>query len=165
MIQQTDAGYVIAADADENDVSRRNLVMPQTSYEVIAFAGANLPLRYQGLVYSRWLLGLRYGNEYYRLTSARSYFDHYHAFLTRLINQRGTIVRLAVLSDDHDVALGFSVARGRLLDFVHVQRDMRNQGIGSKLVPGDIEAITHLTKAGKAIWQTKYPQWYFDPFI
>lgn len=143
------------------------LALPPASpaaYTVLGISGRSLPERYQGLVFSRWLLSLRYGNEYFRYIRARSYFHHYHSYIGRVLQQRETLVRLAVLADDYDVALGFSVTRGNVLDYVHVQRDMRNQDIGTALVPEGIDTITHLTKSGRAIWIDKRPSWSFDPF-
>ncbi len=74
-------------------------------------------------------------------------------------------MKLAVLTDDRDVVLGFSVSRGKVLDYVHVQKDLRKQGIGTALIPLGIDTITHLTKSALPIWGSKYGSWKFNPFI
>jgi GNAT superfamily N-acetyltransferase len=73
-------------------------------------------------------------------------------------------VRLAVLSDDRDVVLGFSVSREDILDYVHVHKDMRKQGVATSLIPKDIKIITHLTKTALLVWP-KYENITFNPFI
>ncbi len=107
----------------------------------------------------------RYGNDYMKLADSDSYYRSYEIYLTLLLYKPEAVVRLAVLTDDPDVALGFSVVRGPILDYVHVHKDFRKQGIGKKLVPNDIETITHLTKTGMKLWSTKLPKATFDPFI
>lgn len=131
---------------------------------VLYFAG--LPERYRALVFSKWLRSLRYGNDYFRLIEAPAYYKSYHAYIEGILSSPSAAVRLAVLADDPDVVLGFSVARGTgtVLDYVHVQKDMRRQGIGRMLVPPGVTTITHVTKTGLSIWGSKYPQWAFNPF-
>lgn len=74
------------------------------------------------------------------------------------------MVALAVLTDDTDVVLGWSVYEGSILHFVFVKRDARKQGIGTELIPKNAEVITHLTKSGKAIWKKKHQYLKFNPF-
>ncbi len=107
---------------------------------------------------------LRYGNDWWRRVNADDYYANYDVYIDRLLHQPGTTVRLAVLAQAHDVVLGFSICRRNILDYVHVQADMRSQGIGSSLVPGDITTFTHLTKTGSTIWDHKKYDWTFNPF-
>lgn len=144
------------------------------SYKVIAFRGGLLPEQYKGVVYSKWLRSLRYGNDYFKLIDAPAYYEAYHRYISNILKH--AVVRLAVLSDDADVVLGFSVTRGTILDYVHVLRirlkvptgisvvDYRGRGIGKSLVPDNIEAFTHITKMGLIIWGNKYSHWKFNPF-
>jgi GNAT superfamily N-acetyltransferase len=136
-----------------------------SGYIIRSFMGVNLPDMYRGMVYSRWLRSLRYGNDYFRLMEPKSYYRAYQAYISEILSRENCVVHVAVLNDDRDVALGFAVTHGSVLDFVHVQKDMRMQGIGSKLVPPTIDRITHLTKHGLAIWGRKrYSHLKFDPF-
>ena len=133
------------------------------SYDIISFKGAVLPPAYTNMIYSRWLRSLRFGNDYYKLINSKDYYSSYQKHIAYILSLPTTVVRLAVLSDDHDVVLGFSVSRGDILDFVHVHKDMRRQGIAKSLVPKDIKTITHLTKTALIIWP-KY-EITFNPFI
>lgn len=138
--------------------------LPQTSYQVIAFPGRSLPQGYQNMVYSKWMRSLKYGNEYFKLAHSDSYFTAYRRYLESILNRADTVVRLAVLSDDRDVALGWSVIEGDTLHYVHVQHEQRNRGVGRSLVPKGINVITHLTKCGLRIWPKALPHAIFDPF-
>jgi GNAT superfamily N-acetyltransferase len=61
-------------------------------------------------------------------------------------------IRIACLKEAPAVIIGYSVITNKHLDFVYVKSDYRNQGIGTLLVPKDIETVTsELTKIGKVI--------------
>lgn len=134
------------------------------SYRIIAFSGLELPLQYRSLVYSKWLRSLRYGNDFFKLIEADAYYNAYHKHISLILSAPGSMVRLAVLSDDKDVVLGFSVSRFLALDYIHVHKDHRKCGIGTKLIPVGIDTITHVTKTALIIWPSKYGHWKFNPF-
>ena len=136
-----------------------------SGYKIIAFNGYMTPNDYRALVYSRWLRSLRFGNDYFKLVAQDAYYEAYHLYIQRILEHPDSMVRLAVLSDDADVVLGFSVSRGSILDYVHVHKDHRRLGIGRKLVPKDIDTITHLTRTGLAIFGSKHFNWAFNPFV
>lgn len=90
------------------------------------------------------------------------------------------LIKLAVLTEDKDVVLGFSVSREDVLDYIHVHKDSRKDaemlidgkvvkfpgGIGKKLLPKPLTTFTHLTKIALIIWQTeKYKHLKFNPKI
>ncbi len=139
--------------------------MPSSTYSIITFSATALPKEYLGLVFSKWLKSLRYGNELYKLIEPQAYWPIYHKYLEKIMGAQDAIVRLAVLTDDKDVVLGFSVSRGIILDYVYVHRDHRALGIGSHLIPKDIKHFTHVTKMGILLWRQKYRSWTFNPFI
>ncbi len=135
-----------------------------SSYRIKAYAARLLAPEYKGLIYSKWLRSLRYGNDYFKLVDPDAYYRAYHKYITAVLAFSDSIVRLAVLADDPDVVLGFSVARGNILDYVHVHKHQRRQGIGTRLIPEGIDTISHVTKTGLSIWGSKYGHWLFNPF-
>lgn len=139
-------------------------IAPST-YSVISFPASQLPDGYQAFVRSKWKRTLRHGNDYFKLTDSDAFFTNYERFLNYLFGKPGSIIRLAVLSDDPDVVLGFSLIEGHTLHYVYVQHEQRNRGIGRSLVPVRIDKITHLTKAGLNIWHNKLSHALFDPFM
>lgn len=135
-----------------------------SSYTVVAYPALVLPETFLGLIYARWLKTYRYGNDYLRLVKSKDYFPAYHRYISSILGRPETVVRLALLTEDRDVALGFSVCRGNLLDYVHVDRSQRRMGIGTSLVPKGIDTITHVTRTGLTIWGSHYGHWSFNPF-
>lgn len=138
--------------------------MSESTYKILSFPGKDLPTEYKGLVFSKWLRSLRYGNQLFKLMDSISYFQSYHHYIENLLQKPDSKISLAVLSEDKDVVLGFSVHRGRILDYIHVHQDQREHGIGNKLLPKDIREITHITKLGTLLWKKKHPDWKFNPF-
>ena len=136
---------------------------PQASYTVLKYQGSELPEQYKALVFSKWLRSLRYGNEYFKLIDQESYFLTYHAYVELVLRRKNTVVRLAVITDDQDTVLGFSVMEPKVLHYVHVHTNQRKQGIAKTLCK-DIEIITHITNDGLKVWG-KYPNIKFNPFI
>lgn len=134
------------------------------SYKVISFHGNELPEQYVGLVYSKWMRSLRYGNDFFKMIDSDSYYEAYESYIRTTLNRPSSLVRLGVLADDDDVVLGFSVSRWPILDYIHVHRDFRRSGIGTHLVPTGIETITHITNTGLSIWGSKYGRVKFNPF-
>ena len=137
------------------------------SYDVIVFEGKDLPEQYRGLVHAQWLHSQRFGSPWFKLIDSKVYYKEYDVVIKRILNEPDAVVRIAVLSDDHDVALGFSVIRSQVLDYVFVQKDHRRLGIAKKLVPPEVKVMSHLTRTSKLIWRDneKYRHFKFIPFL
>jgi len=118
---------------------------------------------YLGLIYASWLRSLRYGNDFFKLTDAKSYYLRYHDYIRGILYNPECTIRLALLADDPDVALGWSVSRGHILDYVYVLPPRRH-GVGRALIPDGIDTFTHITWTGAKIWASKFPDWKFNPF-
>lgn len=135
------------------------------SYDIISFPSAELPEDYKGLVYSRWLRSHRYGNFLFKMVDSDVYYDRYSKYIDTLLAKPESKVRLAVLSDNHDVALGFCVHRNDILDYVHVHYGCRSAGIASNLVPDKISYITHYTYMGSRFVTDRYGGFRFNPYL
>lgn len=133
-------------------------------YVVKEFPGQGVPESYHGFIIASWLKTFRYGNDYMRLVDQDHYFEAYKPYILHVLNKSDTKIRLAVLSDDHDVTLGFACTTGKTLHYAYVGIDYRNQGIGTKLIPKDIEDFTHITKIGLKLWPKKAPMAKLRPF-
>lgn len=136
----------------------------QPTYSILAFKAAELPKPYVGFIFSYWLKSFRHGNPFIKKANPGAYYKHYHTYIENLLNKPDSTIRLAVLSDDHDVVLGFSVVREDVLDYIFVQTNHRRQGIAKKLVPPGITTISHTTQLATRIWQKKYKEIKFNPF-
>lgn len=139
---------------------------PQATYKILEYHSSKLPTNYTALVYSRWLRSLRFGNPLFRKITSHQYYKHYHIYIEKLLAKPDSLTRLAVLEEDHDVCLGFSVSREDVLDYVHVHTDNRHIGIGTSLVPKGISTFTHITAIAIEIWNSReeYRHLKFNPF-
>lgn len=134
------------------------------SYKVVVMRGVDVAPPYINMVYSKWLRTLRQGNDYFKLIDSMAYYEVYHRRISSVLARQNTLVRLAILSDDEDVVLGLSVSEAKILHYVFTQPHMRRQGIAKDLVPFEVHTITHLTKTGLIIWNSKIPNAKFNPF-
>ncbi len=143
-----------------------NVTEESSSYSILAFPASKLPEQYLPLVYSKWLRSLRHGNPVFGKVPSDVYYEKYHKFIEHLMLKPDAIIRLAVLSDDHDVVLGFSVTREDVLDYVHVHKDHRKIGVAIALIPNSVTTFSHLTLTWLKIWQTRlrYKSLKFNPF-
>lgn len=135
-----------------------------SSYSIISYKGSELPEQFRAMIFSKWLRSLRFGNEFFKQIDSDSYYKNYHLFIENLLAKVTCKVRLAIVSETEDVVLGFAVYRTDILDYVHVHKDNRKIGIGTKLIPPNIFTITHLTKTAQILKDKKYKDWKFDPF-
>lgn len=135
-----------------------------SSYTIFRYSGEVLPFEFRNFVLANWLRSFRRGNDYMKLTDTVSYYAMYQLYIYKILDLPETSVRIASLTDDPDIALGFSVSRGNILDFVFVRKENRKFGIGKSLIPEGINTITHLTRTGMSIWNNKYPSWKFNLF-
>lgn len=133
------------------------------AYVVRALSGPDVD-PYRAMIYSKWLYSLRYGNDFFRMMEDKSFYRNYRAHIERILALPNTVVHVASIAGDHDVALGFSVCRPKVLDYVHVHKDQRLQGIARRLIPADTERVTHMTRTGLLLWGTKDHKMKFDPF-
>ena len=109
-------------------------------------------------IYSTWLRGLYYGNDWFRKIDKKSFFDKYRLVVGQLLLKSN--VRVAVLEEDPDVIVGYVVYSGHTLHWVYVKKNWRRLGVGRALIPDGIEVVTHLTKRAAKVNPYK-----FDPLI
>lgn len=162
-----DTGIQPPATSTQEDQMSEPLRLVDSTYSVIAYPAKELPKQYEPMIYSKWLRSLKFGNPAYKCLESSVYYKGYHDFIEKLMAKPDSVVRLAVLTDDQDIALGFSVAREDVLDYVHVQKDYRRQGIAKKLLPPKVTMFTHFTLVAGEIWRGnyKYRHLKFDPKV
>lgn len=136
------------------------------SYKITPYLWATLPEspNYKNMIISKWLRSLKHGNDTFELTDSKSYYAHYSKYIESVLNRPLTVIRVAALVDDPDVALGFSVSEKQTLHYVHVHRDQRRQGIATALLPTKVSTITHVTHDGVKFWNKKFKSAIFNPF-
>lgn len=149
---------------DEGSV-RSESKKEENSYKIVTYKGHLLDPKFNNMIYAKWLRSLRRGNDYFKLIYADDYFQTYYRYIKSVLERPTTEVRLAVLTDDSEISLGFCVYQPNTLHYIEVGNGFRKQGIARSLVPFSPEVITHLTKTGMIIWNKHMPHAKFNPFI
>lgn len=114
-------------------------------------------------IFSTWLKGLRFGNDWFGLIDSKVYFRVYHKVIENILSNPNTKVNVACLKEDPKVLLGYSVYTGSTLSWLHVKKAWRNIGLAKDLVPNNITSVSHITSIGRSILK-KHPQVIFNPF-
>lgn len=117
----------------------------------------------KNFIFSTWLRGLRYGNDFFELIESGAYYTHCHSAIEKTLANPGVVVKVACLKEDPNVVLGYSVYSGATLAWVQVKAAWRHIGIARSLVPDNILTVTNITKIGAAILKTR-PHVRFNPF-
>jgi hypothetical protein len=137
----------------------------ESSYTIKQFHGGDADFeQYKALVLATWLRALRHGNPFFRDADAKTYWAIYSKVIMALLRRPECLIRIAVLTDEPDVVIGWSAVENSVLHFVFVKHQGRRRGIARSLIPGNVTVITHLTKTGRSLWQKKLPKAIFNPF-
>lgn len=115
-------------------------------------------------IFSTWLKGLRYGNDWFELIESSAYYENYHKTIQKILASDSTTVKIACLKESPGVILGYSVYRNSILDYVFVKKAWRKIGIAKSLVPEKITTVTQMTNTGRQLLN-KYPGTVFNPFL
>lgn len=125
----------------------------------------------KGFVFSTFLDGLYYGNDFFNSIDKQIYYKSYGEVLEALLAKTSVNVVMAVLNDDEDVILGYAILDNEgivepnstfKLHYSFVKKMWRNKGIHRMLTRVPISTVTHVTKPGLAIARKR--GWIFNPF-
>lgn len=136
----------------------------KSSYKVIKYNVEHLPDSYRNMILAKYLRSLRHTNDYFKKVDAAFFFKYQTEIIQDIMLRANAYIKLAVLSDDNDVVLGWSLMEPTILHYVWVGADYRNLKIGSILTSDAFHTITHYTKSGFSIWQKKFPNVVFNPY-
>jgi len=117
----------------------------------------------KNFIFSTWLKGLRFGNDWYGLINSKVYFSVYHGVIEAILSKPNVSVKVACLKEDPNVILGYAVYSGNRLDWVHVKKSWRKIGIARDLVPKTITTVSHVTDVARSILK-KHEHISFNPF-
>jgi hypothetical protein len=139
--------------------------MNEAYYKIIEFKASELPAPYLPMIYSKFLRELRDNNELFKIIDKDSYFKNYHRYIETLLLRPLARIKLAVLSDDIDIVLGWALIEPRTVHFVYVNKDVRRIGIARSLLSEEFDIFSHVTNISLELWPSKFPKAVFNPFI
>lgn len=118
----------------------------------------------KAFIMSTFLRGLYYGDYWFSDIPKDIFMNNYKLFAEKLIDR--SMIFVACLPDEPDVILGYSMISkdARVIHFVYVKSIWRKRGIARDLCPKYPTAVTHLTRLGKLLLETKLTTAVFDPF-
>lgn len=136
-----------------------------TTYKIIGYAAPELPREdLRSMIFSDWMKSLRYGNDWFELIDTACYYNAYEKLIHHFLDKNECTVRLAVLSDEPDTCLGWSLFEADRLHYIYVKEAFRRMGIGRSVLPAGFIEVTHLTKLGQAMRKSVFPNVIFNPF-
>lgn len=107
------------------------------------------PLGDQAFIYTTWRNGWYYGSKPQMKDSKEVFKAITHEIKMMLA---GAEIRIACLDGSPEVIIGYSVTRDRRLEWIYVKEMFRNKGIGTILLPKNIQSYgIARTKIGQAI--------------
>lgn len=114
----------------------------------------------QAFIFSSFLKGLYYGNEFFKQIDKTVFMKEYSKILTSLLIK--SQCKVACLKDDVDTIVGYSIYEPGTAHYIFIKPAWRRIGLAKDLLPVDINSCTHITKIGKAL---KPPSWKFNPWL
>lgn len=120
----------------------------------------------RNFILKTFLLGIYYGDTWFSKIPKRIFMDNYKRVAEALFNKYRNNIRIACLSDETDVILGYSILNSdsTVLQFVYVKERWRRKGVGRQLVPPSVCCVTHLTSLGETLIKKLKPEPLFNPF-
>lgn len=119
----------------------------------------------ENFIYSTWLRGLYYGNDWFHEIDKDAYFENYEPIIKAIVNKATTDIKIACLKESPEVTLGYCVSEGAAVHYIFCKEIWRGIGLMRDLLPKDFHTVTHLTKAGLGIIRRKFPHVIFNPFF
>lgn len=134
--------------------------------DIVVCSGRSIPRAYRAYVFSNWLRSMRYGCDFMRSTDSKPYYSFYQGRIEAILDNPTCDVRFLVLSEDHDVILGFACTRDNTLDYVFVHKDFRRSGLAALLTGRrPFSVVTAMTKTGYIITSHMANPPTFNPFL
>lgn len=120
----------------------------------------------ENFIFSTWLRGLYYGNDWYGCIPRDIYFKNYWHVVSKILKRPQVFMKAACLKEDPEVILSYAIFEKNehtILHWIFTKSAWRKFGIAKKLCEGEeVKEVSHLTKVGKNI----RPQtWIFNPFL
>lgn len=111
-----------------------------TGYKIIEIPSSSDSLRpYESFIISTFLRDTREIGNWLARVDKEAFYKNYGALIKNSLDNPGGIVRMAILSDEPDTALGWSLCFGDTLLFIHVKKEFRKIGIGTDLMPPNLK--------------------------
>ncbi len=117
-------------------------------------------------IYSTWIAGLYHGTDWLKMIEEESFVKRYRQSLKKLLIKETIRIYVSCLKEDKDVILSYAAIEYKdpevILHWIFTRPAWRRVGLAKKLLPGEINVVTHMTKIGKSI---KPKKWIYEPYL
>jgi hypothetical protein len=121
-----------------------------TPYNVNVVVRSYVPRLDQPIIYSTWRNGSFYSASKPVKGPAKLFFKSQTQIISHILEKAD--IKVACLEDDPTMIIGYVVSTGNHLNYIYIKKDYRNKGIGTLLMPKNIETVSNdLTKTGQAL--------------
>jgi hypothetical protein len=119
----------------------------------------------KNFILATFLRGLYYGDSWFSSIPKDIFMDSYGRVANRLVSDPRVSIKLAVLREDPDVILGYSLVSKdqQAIIWAYTKSAWRKQGIARSLIPSNPLYVMHLSELGKQLLP-KLPSAVFNPF-
>jgi hypothetical protein len=126
----------------------------ESSYRIIRIPAHQLPDKYEGYFFSKFLRSQKFQNPLFKLCDDRAFFENYPKYIRTLLARPNAIISFAIVLDPSigDAIIGFSLTELNILHYVYVDKYQRRQGIAKALCNKPFDTITHVTNTGLTIF-------------
>ncbi len=109
----------------------------------------------KAFIISTWLSGQYHGSPYWSQMPKEVFYSEYTEIINSILHNPDTRVNVAILSDDPNVLLGFTVYSRTTMHWIYTKKDYRSSGIMRLLWPNNITTASSTTLPGAAIARKK----------
>jgi hypothetical protein len=113
-------------------------------------------------IYSTWLKGQYYGNDFFGSCDKDAYYATYAKFVEQTLNRPDTLIVVACLADEPSVILAYSVFTADTVYWTYTKEAWRKKGLAKSTLPSTIYQVASLTKIGDKL--RKIRKWGFNPW-
>lgn len=119
----------------------------------------------KAFILATFLRGVYYGNQFFNMIPKNIFMDSYKKVGEALLVHPNVQIKVACLSDDPDVMIGYAMLSKDLetIHFCFIKSAWRQQGIMKAILPIIPKNSTHFTKLGLSL-MNKY-NITFNPFL
>ena len=120
----------------------------------------------KNFILSTFLKGLYHGESFFSQIPKNIFMDNYKRVANALVENPGIKIKVACLTEDPDVILGYAILSqdNSTVFWVFTKTAWRKRGIAKSLLPSKPTTVAHLTKVGNSLLY-KLDNPIFNPFF
>lgn len=116
-------------------------------------------------IYKTWIQSLYGAGSWFSDIDDKVYFKNYNLVLNRLLQRPDVKASIACDREDTNLILSYVIYEKEVFHYAYTRKDWQKIGLARDLIPEKLESFTHLTPAGRHLWQKYLSHLKFNPFL